>query len=278
MTLAKVAIRTGRGLVLALIVFWSLSPIYFIVSSSFKVSRDIFSVRPSIFFFQPTIENYYRVVDRWPQFFAALWNSFLVTVSATLLVVISCGLAGYVYSRYRSRLLTMSAFGMIFIRMFPPIVISLPLFPWVNSIGLNDTLIILILLYASFWVSIGSWIMKAFFDQIPKEIDEAALMDGAPLFSILTRILLPLAAPGMVACAVFIVVFSWNEFLFAYVFASTNARTAPMSLSEMMDASQGIDWGVLFAAATIQLIPVIALVVVAQKYLIAGLTVGSVKG
>ncbi len=274
----SIALRVGRGLVMVAIVLWSLFPIYLVVTSSFKLSRDIFSVHPAIVFFQPTFENYRTVASRWPQFFTALWNSTIVTVCSTILVVVACALSGYVYSRYRSRLLTGSAFGMIVLRMFPPIVISLPLFPWVNQVGLNDTLTILILLYATFWVSMGSLIMKAFFDQIPQELDEAARVDGATIIQTLLRILLPLAGPGMVACAVFIVEFAWNEFLFAFVFSSTNARTAPLSLSEMMDASQGVDWGVLFAAASMQLVPIIIVVIVCQKYLIAGLTAGSVKG
>src|SRR3546814_386184 len=167
---------------------------------------------------------------------------------------------------------------MIFVRMIPPIVVTLPLFPWVNAVGLNDTLILLILLYASFFVSLGAWVMKAFFDQIPREIDEAAVMDGAGLIPLMWRIIMPMAAPGMVAVAVFVVVFAWNEFLFAFIFASTDARTAPMALSEMTSSVTGVDWGILFAASTIQILPVAILVLVAQRYLIAGLTVGSVKG
>src|SRR3546814_16908630 len=99
-----------------------------------------------------------------------------------MLVMITSSFAGYAYSRYAGRLLTASAFGMIFVRMIPPIVVTLPLFPWVNAVGLNDTLILLILLYASFFVRLGAWVMKAFFDQIPREIDEAAVMAGAGVF------------------------------------------------------------------------------------------------
>jgi multiple sugar transport system permease protein len=268
----------GRHFALAMVILWSAFPIYLVVSSSLKASRDIFAIPPKIFAFSPTLDNYVRLFNEWPQFFQALGNSLIITACATALTVIVCSLAGYVYSRHRGMLLTGSAFFMIIIRLFPPIVITLPLFPWINAVRLNDTHIILIVLYASFYVSLGTWIMKAFFDQIPRELDEAATMDGASPLQALVRILLPLGAPGMVATAVFVTVFAWNEFLFAFIFSSTNARTAPMTLSEMMGSVTGVDWGVLFAAASLHLVPVAIFVVAMQRYLIAGLTAGSVKG
>jgi multiple sugar transport system permease protein len=268
----------GRHVALALVVIWSGFPILLVVSSSFKTSRDIFAVPPKLLRFTPTSENYIRLFKEWPQFFSALGNSFIITVCATALTVVICALAGYVYSRHRGVILTGSAFFMIIVRLFPPIVITLPLFPWVNAVQLNDTHFILIVLYTSFYVSLGTWIMKAFFDQVPRELDEAATMDGASPFQAMLRILLPLGAPGMVATAVFIAVYSWNEFLFAFIFSSTRARTAPMTISEMMGSVTGVDWGVLFAAASVHLIPVALFVIAMQRYLIAGLTAGSVKG
>ena len=197
---------------------------------------------------------------------------------ATVVVVTTSSLAGYAYSRFRGHALTSSAFLMIFVRMVPPIIITLPLFPWANALYLNDTRLLLIILYASLFVSLGTWIMKATIDAIPVELDEASIMDGASYPQLLRSIVFPLAAPGMIAAGVFIVVFAWNEFLFAFIFSSTRARTAPMALSEMTSSVTGVDWGVLFAAATLQLLPVLIVVLAAQRYLIAGLSAGSVKG
>jgi multiple sugar transport system permease protein len=120
--------------------------------------------------------------------------------------------------------------------------------------------------------------MKTFVDQIPRELEEAAFVDGAGLVKTLARIVLPLAAPGMIAAAVFVVVFAWNEFLFAFIFTSTRAKTAPLVISEMLGSVTGVDWGALFAAATIQLVPITIFVVAVQKYLIAGLSAGATKG
>ena len=171
-------VRLLRHLAVGLVALWSLTPIAVIVVSSFKLPRDIFVWPPTILF-PPSLASYAGLWRRWPGFFASLTNSAAVTIGATLLAVAVATLAGYVYSRYRSRLLTLSAFFMIFVRMLPPIVISLPLFPVVNALGLSDTRTVLILLYAAFFVSLGTWIMKTTIDQIPRELDEAARVDGA---------------------------------------------------------------------------------------------------
>ncbi|MBN9443719.1 carbohydrate ABC transporter permease [Bosea sp. (in: a-proteobacteria)] len=251
------------------VVAWSLVPIGLIALSSFKADRDIFSPTGA-FSFAPTLANYEALWNRWGDFFFGLWNSFLVTVGATLLAVGVSLLAGFAYSRFASRGLQASAFFLIFIRLIPPIVITLPLFPVVNWLGLNDTHFILILLYATFFVSLGTVVMRTFIDQIPRELDEAAMVDGASQMQIIARIILPMAAQGMLAVSVFVIVYAWNEFLFA--------KTAPLVISEMIGAVEGVEWGVLFAASTVQLVPVLAFVILMQKHLVAGLTAGAVKG
>lgn len=259
------------------IVMWSLVPIGLIAMSSFKADRDIFSTSGT-FSFVPTLANYQALWSRWGDFFFGLWNSLLVTVGATVLAVGVSLLAGFAYSRFASRGLQASAFFLIFIRLIPPIVITLPLFPVVNWLGLNDTHLILMLLYATFFVSLGTVVMRTFIDQIPRELDEAAMVDGASQMQIITRVILPMAAQGMLAVAVFVIVYAWNEFLFAFIFTTTKAKTAPLVISEMIGAVEGVEWGVLFAASTVQLVPVLAFVILMQKHLVAGLTAGAVKG
>jgi multiple sugar transport system permease protein len=266
-----------RGIAFGAIVIWSLGPIALIVMASLKPARDIF-VYPPRWLFTPTLENYAGLWLRWPEFFGNLLNSAIVTLGATALAVVASGLAGYVYSRYRSRLLTVSAFFLIFVRLIPPIVITLPLFPVVNHLRLQDTHIVLVVLYATFFVSLGTMVMKAFIDQIPRELDEAALVDGASSLQVVTRVLLPIVAQGLIAAAVFVFVFAWNEFLFAFIFTTTQAKTAPLVIAEIAGAVDGVEWGVLFAASTVQLVPVLIFVVLVQKYLIAGLTAGATKG
>ncbi|MEP6941442.1 MAG: carbohydrate ABC transporter permease [Betaproteobacteria bacterium] len=251
-------------------------PILLVVLSSFKEPSQIFEVPPRLFF-RPTLENYQLLWDTRPEFFRALANSAIVTLGATFLTVLASTLAGYVYARYRNALLSASAFGMLAARMLPPIIVTVPLFPILNALRMNDTHVLLVLLYAAFYVSLGTWIMRTFVAQLPIELEEAAAVDGAWLPTILWRIVFPLVVPGIIAVSIFVVVFAWNEYVFAMIFTTRNARTAPVVIGEMLGTVEGVQWGVIFAAATVQLVPVLALVIALQRYLVAGLTVGAVK-
>ena len=270
-------IQALRLLALAAILVWSGFPILLVVISSLKLDREIFKFPPD-FIFMPTLANYAELFENRPVYLDSLVNSVIITIGATLLTVVASTLGGYVYSRYRNTPLAASAFFMIVIRMLPPIIITLPLFPVVNALGLQDTHLVLILLYATFFVSLNTWIMKAFIDQIPRELDEAAIVDGAGILNVLRHVTIPLSIQGIIATATFVFVFSWNEFLFAFIFTTSKAKTAPLVISEMLSSLAGIDWGVLFAAATLQLIPILLLVVILQRFVVAGLTLGSVKG
>lgn len=266
-----------RSFIIGLGVLWSAFPIYMVVSSSFKTHIDIFAV-PSKFLFTPTLDNYRQLFSDWPEFLDGLLNSLIITTGATLLTAIVSLLAGYAYSRYQSRMLTASAFFMILVRMLPPLVVTIPLFPIINWLELNDTHAILIVLYAAFFVSLSTWILKTFIDQIPRELEEAAEVEGASLMQRLIKIILPLSVHGMVAACVFVVVFSWNEYMFALIFTSSAAKTAPLVLAEISGSLEGVQWGVLFAAATLQLAPILIFVLLVQKYIVTGLTAGAVKG
>jgi multiple sugar transport system permease protein len=256
---------------------WSLLPIAFIVMSSLKPGQDIFAVPPR-YLFAPTLEHYGALWTRWGVFFQGLLNSSVITASAAALGVAASTCAGYIYSRHSARFLNASVLFLIVVRLIPPIVVTLPLFPIVNALGLNDTHLVLIVLYATFFVSLGTVLMRTFIDQIPRELDEASEIEGAGSLTILRRVIVPLVAPGILAVAVFVVVFSWNEFLFAFIFTATRAKTAPLVISEMLGSIDGVDWGILFAASTVQLAPILLFVVFMNRYLVAGLTAGATKG
>ena len=266
-----------KSLAVVVILCWSLAPILFMVMASFKPGQDIFAVPPH-WSFTPTLQHYAALWAKWQNFFRGLFNSLVVTAGATILVVVASTTAGFAYSRIRTPLLQRSATFLIVVRLLPPIVVTLPLFGVVNVLGLNDTHLILILLYATFFVSLGTILMRTFIDQIPYELDEAAMMDGANRSTILWSIIRPLAKQGMLAVSVFVIVYAWNEFLFAFIFTSTKAKTAPLVISEMLGSLDGVDWGVLFAASTVQLVPILLFVMLMQKHLVAGLTGGAVKG
>jgi multiple sugar transport system permease protein len=266
-----------RAVIILLVLLWSGMPIAFVVASSFKPNQQIFTYPPTLLF-SPTLEHYRDLLGKWPDFLRTLGNSLAVTVGATLVCVGASLFAGYVYSRVRNRLAAASAFYMVGIRLLPPIVVTLPLFPLADYLGLSDTRTGLIILYASFFVSLCTLLLKSFIDGIPEELDQAARIDGATDLVILSRIILPLSAQGLVAASVFVVVYAWNEYLFAFIFTTTRAKTAPLLLSEMMSSLSGVDWGVLFAAVTVQLVPIVLFVILVQRFLISGLTAGALKG
>jgi multiple sugar transport system permease protein len=273
----RILIGVGKALAVGAMLLWSLAPIAFVIVSSLKSGQDIFAVPPKLVFV-PTLQHYGELWTRWGSFFGGLLNSTIITIGATVLAITASTCAGYAYSRYSSRFLNASVMFLIVVRLIPPIVVTLPLFPIVNEIGLNDTHVVLIVLYATFFVSLGTVLMRTFIDQVPRELDEAAEIDGASRLVILRQVLVPLVAPGILAIAVFVVVFSWNEFLFAFVFTATKAKTAPLVISEMIGSIDGVDWGILFAASTIQLIPVLLFVIFMNRYLVTGLTAGAMKG
>ena len=168
----------GKAVAVCAILIWSLFPIAFIIMSAFKPGQDIFAVPPK-FVFTPTWQHYGKLWADWGMFFDGLFNSAIITVGATILAITTSTSAGYVYSRYSSRFLNASVLFLIIVRLIPPIVVTLPLFPIINAIGLNDTHLVLIVLYATFFVSLGTVLMRTFIDQIPRELDEAAQIDGA---------------------------------------------------------------------------------------------------
>lgn len=273
----RILFAVGKTVAVVAILAWSLLPIVFIVTSSFKPGQDIFAVPPH-WVFAPTVQHYVSLWTNWRGFFSGLLNSTVITTAATSLAVIASTCAGYAYSRHSTPMLAASVVYLVAVRLIPPIVVTLPLFPIINRLGLNDTHFVLAVLYATFFVSLGTVLMRTFIDQIPRELDEAAAIDGAGRLTVLRRVIVPLAAPGILAVAVFVVVYAWNEFLFAFVFTAVRAKTAPLVISEMMGSIDGVDWGVLFAASTIQLVPVLAFVVFMNRYLVAGLTASAVKG
>src|SRR4051794_169439 len=201
---ASLAMGAGKLVAVLLLLCWSLVPILLIVSSSLKPARDIFAVPPRIVF-TPTLQHYADLWSQWGVFFKGLANSLVITAGATLLAVAASVAAGFAYSRRRTRRVASTAALLVGLRVIPPIVITLPLFPIVNRLGLADTHLVLVILYATFFVSMGSLLMRGFIDQIPRELDDAAVVDGAGLMTLLWRIIVPLAVPGMLAVAVFVI-------------------------------------------------------------------------
>lgn len=271
--------RIGSWVGLAVCVMWSFTPIMIIILSSLKIDRDIFTYRP-VLFFAPVLDNYKTLLFKWPSFWKALSSSISVTLISILVVTLLALPAAYAYSRLPSRRLSKTALLLIVVRMFPPIVITIPLFPVFNALGITDTIFSLVPLYAAFTISLSVLLLKSFIDSVPKELDEAAWIDGCGRLKSFFLIIIPVIAPGIIASVIFTFLFAWNDFVFAFLFTGTHMKTTPVIISEMlgMIGEGPVEWGTIFAASTVQLIPALTFIWLVQKKLLAGFTMGAVKG
>jgi multiple sugar transport system permease protein len=278
-------LRSTRNLLawaaLLMLIGWSVLPIAFIVLGSLKTPAELFRTGPSLLPSSPSLRNYENLLATWPDFPRTMVNSAIVAGATILFSLLVGSMAAYALSRTRgagSSVLRALSFGFIAVRMLPPIVITIPLFPLLRESGLFDTLLVLVVVYTALYVSLGVFMLKAFFDEVPRELEEAAFIDGCSHLGAFVRILVPVARGGFVATAVFVGLDAWNEFLFALTFTSTAARTAPLQIGEMLGAIYEVDWGSVFAASTLQVLPVLVMIWLAQKQLIRGMTMGAVKG
>jgi len=271
-----VPMRIFRGVGVTLILVFTVFPVAFLFASAFKHPAEIFQFPPSLIF-RPTLQNFFDLPEEAPAFLMSLRNSAIVALTASILTVILAVPAGYALSRHRRRFLHASAFFMLLVRMYPPIVLTVPLFPVFSAVGLVDNLWALILLYSALFVSLCTWLMKVYMDEVPVELEEAATIDGANSWQRLTRIILPLSVHGVVATAVFVSIFSWKEYTFAYIFTGARTQTAPVILDLMLTPLTTVSWGPIFAASTLQLFPILVFVWLIQTYLTAGMKTGGVK-
>src|SRR5215831_735813 len=262
---------------LAIIV--TLAPVYWLITISFKREVDQFAAPPKWFWFAPTLEHYLDAfVTR--SFGGYLLNSFIVAISSTAGALILGTLAAYSLARFRlpRHLDRKLALWILSTRMFPAIVTAVPLFLVMRDLHLVNTRLSLIVVYTGFNLPFVVWMMRGFFAEIPRELEEAAMIDGDSRLGALRRIILPLATPGLAATAVFCLIVSWNEFLFALVLTQTDdAMTLPVGIAGRV-TQYGIKWGAMSAAAVVAMIPILAFAMSVQKYLVRGLSLGAVKG
>jgi multiple sugar transport system permease protein len=244
------------------------------VATSLKNTQDILSPEPK-FFFGPTLENYQRAVSKFdvPQ---SLRNSLIVAVSTTALALLLGTPAAYAIARFEFRGKKDLWFWFITNRMLSPIVLALPFFILARNLHLLDTQLVLILIYLTFNVPIVIWICADQFRNIPKELDEAATLEGYNSFAIFWRIGLPLAAPGIAVSAIFSFIFSWNELLYALVLTRSSAQTAPVVATSFMSGYE-LPWGQIMATGTMIVLPVIIFSIIVSRQLVRGLTMGAIK-
>jgi multiple sugar transport system permease protein len=210
------------------------------------------------------------------QFVARLKNSLIISFTSTVLAVTLGLLAAYAFSRYEIPGKGDLLFFILSTRMLPAVVVTIPVFLMYRAVGLYDTHIGMILLYTAFNLSFSVWLLKGFIDEIPKEYEEAALVDGYSRLQAFRKIVLPQAVTGIAATAVFCLIFAWNEYAFALMLTGDRARTAPPSIPSMLGVG-GIEWGSIAAGSLLFLIPVVVVTFALRRYLLRGVTFGAIR-
>jgi multiple sugar transport system permease protein len=210
------------------------------------------------------------------QYVSRLTNSVIIAFSSTALAVILGVLAAYAFSRFRVRATADWQFFILSTRMLPPVVVTIPIFLMYRAIGLFDSHIGMILLYTVFNLSLSVWLLKGFIDEIPREYEEAALVDGYSRWQAFTLIVLPQAITGIAATTVFCLIFAWNEYAFALMLTSDRARTAPPSIPSVMGTA-GVEWAAIAAGSLLFLIPVVIVTFALRNYLLRGITFGALR-
>jgi len=254
-------------------------PLVFMVTTSIKPTGIANDIPPS-WIFRPTLENYAAVLSpgdgRSEGFAQLLLNSAIVSLGATALALMLAIPAAYALSMRTFRARKGLSNWILSTYMFPPIVAVIPIFVFVGKLGLMDTYAALIVPYAAFNLPIVVWILRSTIIQLPYELQEAAMVDGASSWTILRSVIWPLAIPSAATAAVLTIVLTWNEFLFALSLTRSGAKTAPVGLQQFTGLF-GTDWGNITAAATLIVAPILVLMVVLRRQMVSGLAFGAVK-
>ena len=262
-------------LVLLLMCFFLLAPIFIMLQTSFKVETQIFNV-PPLWIFYPTIQNYtdVLVMDRFSRYLA---NSLIVGVVSTLFTLTFGGMAAYALVRFKFFGKGVVSITTLLLRMLPPAVLAVPVFVIWSSWNLLNQRSGLILVYVAMNLPFTIWILYGFIAQIPKELEEAAVIDGCNPYQVFFRVVLPLIRPGLAAAAIFTFRIAWNEFILALVLTNRFTRTLPVATSLFL-TDHGIQWGKIMAMGTLIALPPLIFTFIAARQIITGLTAGAVKG
>jgi len=272
----KSPIRVIVEIVLMILVaFFFLFPIYWIIVTSLKPTFDIFTMPPK-WIFKPTLASYIRVFKLTPFGDHAL-NSVIISVVAVVLSTIIGTMAAYGLTRFPIKGKKDLAFYMLSTRFAPPIGFVIPYYLIFSGTNLIDTRLGLILVYIAFNLSFTVWMMKGIFESIPVEYEEAAMVDGMKRFQVLRSIVLRMSKSGIAATAIFAMIVTWNEFVFALNLTTLKAKTLPAVIPKFFAATD-IQWNVVSAASTMIIVPMIIFSFFVQKYIIRGLTMGAVRG
>ena len=267
----KILLYTGLAIFLIIYLF----PIYWTILTSLKSDIDLWAYPPR-FIFKPNFRYYYEIITR-GEFFKACLNSFIVSSVSTFFIILFGSLAAYAFSRFNFKGRFFLFSSVISVRAIPYISIVIPLFLIMRELKLVNTYLGLILPYTSLGLALTIWIMSAYFTTIPRELEEAAIIDGCSRWGILFRIILPLSAPGLISVSIIMFMACWNDFLLGVILTGRETRTLPVLIGTARGLL-GVEWQRLAALAILGILPGICITLAMQKYVRRGLLLGAIKG
>jgi multiple sugar transport system permease protein len=268
----KVLVYAGSIAVLLLF----LSPILWVINISLKLRRDIFTWPPTLVSFQPTLANYANVLSTSGKFFNFLLNSLVVAAVSTAVALVVGALAAFAMAGRRRRKSFAWSYWMLSFRMMPPVAFVIPYYAFFQKVGMLGSLWATAITHSVFSVAIVIWMMKNFFDEIPPEIEEAAIVDGASQWQVFRLIAVPVSKAAIAASAIFAFLTSWNEFLFAVILSKSTTQTVPVAISSFVGEVY-VSWGELAAATLVGILPALLFTFLGQRFLLIGLAPGAVK-
>ena len=271
--------RLQAGLVYAALIMLAaifLFPLLWVLGLSLKTRLQVFA-SPPLFVWRPTLENYIDVLGR-SDFLMAFFNTLVVSGTAVMLSLCVGMPAAYAFARFPFRGRSLLFFALLVMRMLPPIAVLVPMYVLFSKVGLTTTRLSVVLAYSTFSLPLVVWIMRGFFEDLPRELEESAWIDGASRYGAFLQIVLPLARPGMMAASILCLQLAWNDFLFAAVLTNNATQTLPVKMMAFSAGDSGVDWGAMTASGMLVIVPVIIFSFAAQRHLVAGLSSGAVKG
>jgi multiple sugar transport system permease protein len=275
----NITYRIVFGLILVLLLFFALFPIFWIVLTSLKSQKDLFAI-PPLFIFKPTLEHWKKVMIA-SEFFRYYKNSLIIAVSTVVFVMVIATLAAYglIRGKYSAKLRDNIAFFILSQRMMPPVAIVLPIYILFSGIRMLDRLQTLILMNIAFNLPLSIWMIRGFVEGLSGEIEEAAIVDGCSPFGAFLRVGLPQILPGLLSTALLVFIYTINEFFFALILSGTRAR--PVSVAVQLFLPTGVR-GTLFGEAAVAsiliMLPSLIFAIFMQRYLVEGISLGALKG
>lgn len=254
--------------------FFTLFPIFWIFTISIKTKRDAFAI-PPVWNFQPIWDNYTNLLTN-SNYMSSFQNSAIITLISVGLAILLGIPAAYSLNRLRVRGKNAISLLLLLSYMFPEFLFSIPMYILYQRLGLYDTAIALALTYQCITLPFAIWLLRGFFQAVPVELEDAALIDGCTRFSTLWRIYMPMSAPGIAATAVLSAIWVWNELTMALSLTYSNAQTITVAMAGFRGYAS-IDWGGMAAGSIVAIVPMLIFAIFAQKYIVEGLTLGAVK-